>query len=144
MQKYLRLLNLRLDVVVKDVTGLTGLSIIGAICKGEINAQVLASLRHGNCKRSQVEIAKTLQTNGRKDYLFALRHEYRMYQNIQSAIKDCDIEIEKMLNEQINNDDDKRQHFIDKKVHKKINKNSPKNIDINLLSYPYWRSMQGR
>lgn len=35
IQKYLRLLNLRLDVVVKDVTGLTGLAIIDAICKGE-------------------------------------------------------------------------------------------------------------
>jgi transposase len=31
MQKYLRLLNLRLDVVVKDVTGLTGLTIIDAV-----------------------------------------------------------------------------------------------------------------
>jgi transposase len=49
MQKYLRLLNLRLDVVVKDVTGVTGLAIIDAICKGETNAEVLASLRHGNC-----------------------------------------------------------------------------------------------
>jgi len=35
MQKYLRLLNLRLDVVVKDVCGLTGQSIIRAICDGE-------------------------------------------------------------------------------------------------------------
>ncbi len=34
MQKYLRLLNLRLDIVVKDVTGLTGMSIIEAICMG--------------------------------------------------------------------------------------------------------------
>ena len=34
MQKYLRLLNLRLDVVVKDTCGLTGLSIIQAICEG--------------------------------------------------------------------------------------------------------------
>jgi transposase len=58
-----------------------------------------------------------------------------MYQNLQSSIKDCDIEIEKMLNEQINNSDDKCQHYIDKKVHKKVNKNAPKNIDINLLSY---------
>lgn len=47
MQKYLRLLNLRLDVGVKDVTGLTGLSIIDAICKGEINPETLASLRKG-------------------------------------------------------------------------------------------------
>ncbi len=141
MQKYLRLLNLRLDVVVKDVTGLTGLAIIEAICKGEASAEALASLRHGNCKKSEEEIAKALQTNGRKDYLFALKHEYRMYQNLQSAIIDCDREIEKMLNEQINNDDEKRQHYIDKKVHKKVNKNSPKNIDINLVSYQYFEGV---
>ncbi len=141
MQKYLRLLNLRLDVVVKDITGLTGLAIIEAICKGEVNAEVLASLRHGNCKKSEEEIAKALQTNGRKDYLFALTHEYNMYQNLQSAIKDCDIEIEKMLNEHISNNDDKRQHYIDKKAHKKVNKNSPKNIDINLMSYQYFEGV---
>jgi len=141
MQKYLRLLNLRLDVVVKDVTGLTGLAIINAICKGEINAEVLASLRHGNCKKSEEEIAKALQTNGRKDYLFALQHEYSMYQILQSSIIDCDIEIEKMLSEQINNNDEKRQHYIDKKVHKKINKNTPKNIDINLMAYQYFEGV---
>lgn len=141
MQKYLRLLNLRLDVVVKDVTGLTGLAIIEAVCKGEVNAEVLASLRHGNCKKSEAEIAKALQTNGRKDYLFALQHEYRMYQSLQSSIQDCDIQIEKMLNEQINNDDEKRQHYIEKKLHKKVNKNSPKNIDINLMSYQYFEGV---
>jgi len=141
MQKYLRLLNLRLDVVVKDITGLTGLAIIEAICKGEVNAQVLASLRHGNCKKSQEEIAKALQTNGRKDYLFGLKHEYKMYQSLQSAITSCDVEIEKMLTEQINNNDDKRQHIIDKKIHKRINKNSPKNIDINLMAYQYFEGV---
>jgi transposase len=141
MQKYLRLLNLRLDVVVKDITGLTGLAIIGAICKGEVNAKVLASLRHGNCKKSEEEIAKALQTNGRKDYLFALNHEYKMYQSLQSAITSCDVEIEEMLTEQINSNDDKRQHFIDKKVHKKINKNSPKNIDMNVVAYQYFEGV---
>jgi transposase len=39
MQKYLRLLNLRLDIVVNDITGLTGLRIIDAVCKGETNAE---------------------------------------------------------------------------------------------------------
>jgi transposase len=34
MQKYLRLLNLRLDVVVNDICGLMGLSISRAICNG--------------------------------------------------------------------------------------------------------------
>ena len=78
MQKYLRLLNLRLDVVVKDVTGLTGLAIIDAICKGEKSPEKLAALRHGNCKKSEEEIAKALQTNGRKDYIYGLKQEYQL------------------------------------------------------------------
>lgn len=138
MQKYLRLLNLRLDVVVKDVTGLTGLSIINDICKGETDPAKLASLRNGNCKKSEQEIAKALQTNGRQDYFFTLKHEYAMYQYIQSTINECDIEIEKMLTEQIDKNDNAKQLFIDKKVHKRINKNTPKNIDINLMAYQYF------
>ena len=141
MQKYLRLLNLRLDVVVNDITGLTGMKIIDAICKGEINPQKLASFRNGNCKKSEEEIAKALQTNGRIDYLFTLKHEYQLYLNLQTKIVECDTEIEKMLNQQINNDDNKKQHHIDKKVHKRVNKNTPKNIDINLLSYQYFEGV---
>jgi len=141
MQKYLRLLNLRLDVVVNDITGLTGMKIIDSICKGEVNSKKLASLRNGNCKKSEQEIAKALETNGRKDYLFTLNHEYKMYLNLQSKIIECDTEIEKMLNLQINNDDNKKQHHIDKKVHKRINKNTPKNIDINLLSYQFFEGV---
>ena len=137
MQKYLRLLNLRLDVVVNDVVGLTGMKITEAVCNGETNPEKLASLRNGNCKKSEAEIAKALQSNGRKDYLFALKHEYHMHLNLRSKIAECDIEIEKLLNQQINSDDEKRQHHIEKKVYKKINKNTPKNMDINLLSYQY-------
>lgn len=64
---------------------MTGLKIIESICKGEINPEKLASLRNGNCKKSEEEIAKALQTDGRKDYLFALKHEYRDV--FKSAIK---------------------------------------------------------
>ncbi len=60
MQKYLRLLNLRLDVVVKDICGLTGQFIIRAICDGERNPQKLAALRHGNSLKSEEEIAMAL------------------------------------------------------------------------------------
>lgn len=140
MQKYLRLLNLRLDVVVKDVTGLTGLSIIDAICKGEMNPEKLASLRHGNCRKSEQEIAKALQSNGRKDLLFSLTHEYELYQIFQRKISESDKQIQKLLNEQIKNDDNKRQHHIEGKVHKRLNKNNP-DININLLSYQYFEGV---
>ena len=141
MQKYLRLLNLRLDVVVNDVTGLTGVAIINAICNGETNPEFLASFRHGNCRKSKEELVKALQSNGRKDFLFALKHEYKMYLSIQEAIADCDNEIKTLLNEQINNDSNKREHFIEKKVHKKVNKNSPKNFDVNLMAYQYFEGI---
>lgn len=134
MQKYLRLLNLRLDVAVNDICGLTGLLIIRAVCAGESDPKKLASLRHGNCRKSEEEIARALQPNGRKDYLFALQQELETYDHLQRKIEQCDREIEKMLDEIINSDDDKRQHSIDPKPHKRINKNTP-NIDLNLKSY---------
>jgi len=135
MQKYLRLLNLRLDVVVKDICGLTGLLIVRAICNGETNPKKLASLRHGNCRKSEEEIALALQSNGRKDYLFALQQELETYDHLQKKIGQCDEEIEKMLDEIIGSNDDKRQHYIEPKPHKRVNKNTPKNIDLNLKSY---------
>ena len=135
MQKNLRLLNLRLDVVVKDICGLTGLLIIRAICDGETDPEKLASFRHGNCRKSEEEIAKALQTNARKDYLFALQQELDTYDHLQNKIDECDKEIDKMLNEIIQSDDNKRQHFIDVKPHKRVNKNTPKDIDLNLKSY---------
>lgn len=135
MQKYLSLLNLRLDVVVRDVTGLTGLLIIRAICDGETDSKKLASLRHGNCRKSEEEIAKALQSNGRKDYLFALQQELDTFDHLQKKIEDCDQEIEKKLNEIIDSDDNKRQHHIEPKPHKRINKSTPKDIDLNLKSY---------
>ena len=40
-----------------------------------------------------------------------------------------------MLNGIIDNDENKKQHLIEPKIHKRINKNTPKNIDLNLKSY---------
>lgn len=141
MQKYLRLLNLRLDVVVNDICGLTGMAIIKAICNGEKSPETLADLRHHNCRKSKEEIAKALHSNGRQDYLFTLKQELEMYELFQAKIALCDIEIEKMLNETIDNDQNKKQHYIEKKAYKKINKNTPKNIDLNLLAYQHFEGV---
>ncbi|MEB2787383.1 IS110 family transposase, partial [Algoriphagus persicinus] len=135
MQKYLRLMNFRLDVVVKDICGLTGLLIIRSICEGEVDSSKLASLRHGNCRKSEEEIARALQGNGRKDYLFALQQELETYDHLQNKIEQCDVEIDKMLEQIINLDDNKRQHHLDPKPYKRVNKNTPKDIDLNLKSY---------
>lgn len=69
MQKYLKFLNFRLDVVVKDVCGLTGMSIIEDICKGNLNPELLSEHRHYNCRKSKEEIAKALHGNNKEDFL---------------------------------------------------------------------------
>jgi transposase len=137
MQKYLRLLNLRLDVVVRDITGETGLSIIEAVCNGETSAEALASLRHYNCRKSEEEIGKALQTNGRKDYLFALTQELELYKVLQQKITACDKAIEQLVSEQLASDEIKSELRVEAKPHKRVNKNAPKNIDINQVAYQY-------
>lgn len=104
MQKYLKLLNFRLDVVVKDVCGLTGLTIIADICKGNLDPQALAKHRHYNCRKSEQEIAKALKGNNRKDYLFGLKQEYDSYLFFQKKIDDCDKQIGQFMKIQINAD----------------------------------------
>lgn len=104
MQKYLKLLNFRLDVVVKDVCGLTGIAIIADICKGNLDPQKLAAHRHFNCRKSEAEIAKALKGNNRKDYLFGLKQEYDSYLFFQQKIADCDKQINSFLKVQINTD----------------------------------------
>lgn len=141
LQKYLRLLNLRLDVVVNDICGLTGMAIMEAICAGETQPEKLAALRHFNCRKPEEEIARALQSNGREDYLFALQQELDMYKTLQHKIDACDAEIKKFLENSIHDNDDKRQHSIEKKTHKRVNKNDPKNIDLNLAGYQYFEGV---
>ena len=115
MQKYLRLMNMRLEVVVRDIVGLTGSAIIEAFVNGEQDGTELAKLRHGNCRKSEAEIAKALQYNGRKDYLFALKQEWESYKYIQKQIQQTDLEINSLLKNIVDKSDAKKQHFIEKK-----------------------------
>lgn len=57
MQKALRLMNLRLNVAIRDVTGKSGLAIIDAILAGQRDPHYLASLVDVRMKRSKEEIA---------------------------------------------------------------------------------------
>jgi len=115
MQKYLRLMNMRLEIVVRDIVGLTGSSIIEAFVTGEESGEELAKLRHGNCRKSEAEIAKALQYNGRKDYLFALKQEWESYKYIQKQIEQTDNEINNLLKNIVDKSDAKKQHYIEKK-----------------------------
>ena len=141
MQKYLKLLNFRLDVVVKDICGLTGLAIIADICKGNIDPEKLSEHRHGNCRKSKDEIAKALKGNNRTDFLFGLKQEYESYLFFQKKIDACDVQINSFLKIQINTNPDKKKLQTDNKIHKRINKNSIKGIDLNQAAYQYFNGV---
>jgi transposase len=141
IQKYLRLMNLRLDVVVKDIVGETGTKIIQAFLGGENNGIKLASHRHYNCKKSEAEIAKALQYNGRADYLFAMKQEWNTYEHLQKQIKDTDEQINQLIKNIIDKDENKKQHVATAKPHKRKNKNSIKNTDMNQLGYQYFEGV---
>lgn len=138
MQKFLRWLNFRLDVVVRDVTGLTGMKIISDICAGNLDPQSLAEHRHYNCRKSKEEIAKALVSNKRADYLFGLKQEYDRYQYYKEKISECDEEIVRFLNEVIENKEDMVDDIPVEKKYKRQNKNGIKGIDLNIVSYQYF------
>ena len=141
VQKYLRLMNMRLDVVVKDVVGLTGTKIISDFINGERSGIELAKNRHYNCRKPEEEIAKALQYNGREDYMFALKHEWNTYLHIQKQVEEVDAEIKKLLEDIIDKDDNKKQHVASPKKYKRRNKNTIKGTDMNYIAYQYFEGV---
>jgi transposase len=72
MQKSLRLMNVRLDVAIRDITGKSGLAIIEAILAGNRDPHYLASLVDVRMKKSKEEIAQSLEGWWRQE-LISLR-----------------------------------------------------------------------
>jgi transposase len=141
MQKYLRLMNLRLDVVVNDIVGLTGKKIIESFISGEKSGKELAKHRHYNIRKSEEEIAKALQYNGREDYYFALKQEWKTYLHLQKQIDETDKEIKKLLKKIIKNDENKKKHTAKKKDYKRKNKNAIRNTDMNQIGFQYFEGI---
>ena len=97
MQKALQQMNLLLGLVVSDITGVTGMSIIRAILAGERNPERLASLRQPGVKKSKIEIAKALTGNYRSEHLFALKQALALYDFYSQQLIECDAEIEQQF-----------------------------------------------
>ena len=138
MQKFLKFLNFRLDVVVKDVCGLTGLKIIDEICKGNLDPSELAKNRHYNCRKSEQEIEKALHGNNRQDFLFGLKQEYEAFTFLQKQLIRCDKEIEKALKLFLNKHPEKKKLKFNSNPYKRKNKNAPEVKDFAKKAYQYF------
>ena len=97
MQKALMQMNVQLQHVVTDITGVTGMRIIRAIVAGIHTPEKLAAYRDVRCAASPDTIRAALTGNYRSEHVFALRHALELYDFHQSKIAECDTEIEAVL-----------------------------------------------
>jgi transposase len=97
MQKALVQMNVRLQHVLSDLSGTSGLAIIDALLAGERDPARLAQLRDPHVKAAEETIRKALVGDWRAEHLFTLRQARESYRYCQTLIRECDTEIESRL-----------------------------------------------
>ena len=97
LQKALTQMNVKLQHVISDITGKTGMDIIEAIVRGERNPRRLARLRDPRTKADEATIAKSLRGHWRQEHIFELSQALELYRVYQSKIAECDREIETQM-----------------------------------------------
>jgi transposase len=97
MHKALTQMNIQLNHVISDITGLTGRNIIQAILQGTRDPKVLADLSMGGCRKNISLIEKALEGNFRKEHLFSLEQAYEAYEFFHKQILSCEKAIEQIL-----------------------------------------------
>jgi hypothetical protein len=97
MQKALTQMNLQIHHVVTDITGATGMRIIGAFVAGERDPDTLASYRDQRCHASVGTIFQALVGNDREEHVFALAQALDLYDFYQKKVAECDARIEAVL-----------------------------------------------
>ena len=97
MQKALTQMNVKLQHVIRDITGKTGMDIMEAIVKGERNPRRLARLRDRRIKADEKTIARSLRGHWRDEHIFELTQALELYRFYHDKIAECDREIEAQL-----------------------------------------------
>jgi transposase len=97
MQKSMEQMNLKLQHVISDLTGVTGLRIVDAIVAGERDPQVLAGLRHERTQASEEVIIKSLEGDYRREHLVTLKQSLEAYRFYQKQMTDLDGTVEEFM-----------------------------------------------
>ena len=97
MHKALTQMNIKLQNVISDITGKTGMEIIVAILRGERDPRKLAQLRDHRIKADGETIARSLYGNWKEEHIFELSQALELYKVYHAKIDECDREIERQL-----------------------------------------------
>jgi transposase len=90
MEKALVQMNLRLGLVVSDITGVTGLRIVRDILVGQRDPARLAQHRDPRCRATPAEIVAALTGHYRAEQLFVLQQTVALFDACQSQMAACD------------------------------------------------------
>lgn len=128
MQKSLIEMNVRLTEVLSQIHGSSGLKMIEAILAGERDKYALLELCHLSLKKTKSDlILNALEGHYTEAGIFTLQQAYNTYQFYQQLIRECDFQIQKLM-EKINdyNTSQKKKEKIESvKKRKPIRHNSP-------------------
>jgi transposase len=104
MQKALDRLNVKLHVVISDITGVSGMKIIDAILAGERLPEKLLMLCDEQILEKKADaVLQSLHGIWRKEHLFALELAVDSYRNYQKQIALCDKQVAEVI-EQLRGD----------------------------------------
>ena len=97
MPKALTQMHSKVQHVVRDLTGVTGMAIIRAMLTGERDPVTLARLRDSRWQHSAETIAKALYGQWREAHLCALAQAVALYEVYHQNMLECDRQIEAHL-----------------------------------------------
>ncbi len=97
IQKALSQMNVKLQHVISDVTGKTGLAIIDDIVRGERDPHKLTQHRDPRIRADHETIARSLQGHWREEHIFELAQAVELYRVYQDKIAQCDGNIQAAL-----------------------------------------------
>jgi transposase len=93
MHKALQQMNVQLAQVLSDVTGVSGMAIIGAILAGKRDPVELAALVDPRVRATSATIQKALKGDYRPEHLFVLQQAHWLYGTYEERIRMCDEQI---------------------------------------------------
>jgi transposase len=125
MQKALIEMNVQLSNVLSDLSGVSGMRIIGAILKGQRDPAQLAALVEPEVKATPEDIAKSLEGNWRDELLFVLKQQVELYRLYQEKIGDCDVQLRRHLESLGSRVDPRTQPLGPKPKGKRGSRNAP-------------------
>ncbi|MFW5852044.1 MAG: IS110 family transposase, partial [Bacteroidota bacterium] len=132
MQKALTLMNIRLNEVLSQIHGASGIEIIRAILNGERDKNVLVELCHYSILKKKKELViKSLEGKYTDAGLFALKQAYDGYMFFLKQIDECDKKIDVLINRIGNNGEGQNTNKRKSIRHHKPNVN---NLGPNLLN----------